>query len=329
MTPEVVRAGVQRSLDRLGVSTIDLLQFHWWSFEHSGYLDAMKELAVLQREGKISELGVTNFDTDHLRVLVKHGIPVVSNQVCFSLLDPRPAGDMSAFCREYGIKLLAYGTLGGGFLGDRWLGAPRPRADDWSKMKYLRFVDAIGGWETLQAILTSLAGIARKHAVSIANVATRWVLDQPAVAAIIVGARLGEREHRADNVRLGSLALDDDDRAALERALARRLRRRVSTAALSHGIGGPEPPSRQDPLGLQIGCNGSATRPPTHRFRQRLGAGLRLQPRHPGRRPDSGQRHHRDARQRRGGLPRRRRGPDRLHPRQDRGQPRSAWGLAR
>jgi aryl-alcohol dehydrogenase-like predicted oxidoreductase/enamine deaminase RidA (YjgF/YER057c/UK114 family) len=224
MTSEVVRAGVQCSLDRLGVSTIDLLQFHWWSFEHSGYLDAMKELAVLQREGKICELGVTNFDTDHLRVLVKHGIPVVSNQVCFSLLDPRPAGDMSAFCREYGIKLLAYGTLGGGFLGDRWLGAPRPRADDWSKMKYLRFVDAIGGWETLQAILTSLAGIARKHAVSIANVATRWVLDQPAVAAIIVGARLGEREHRADNVRLGSLALDDDDRAALERALARARR---------------------------------------------------------------------------------------------------------
>jgi aryl-alcohol dehydrogenase-like predicted oxidoreductase/enamine deaminase RidA (YjgF/YER057c/UK114 family) len=220
MTPEVVRAGMQRSLDRLGLSTIDLLQFHWWSFEHPGYLDAMKELAALRREGKIAELGVTNFDTDHLRVLVKHGIPVISNQVCFSLLDPRPAGEMSAFCREHGIKLLAYGTLGGGFLGDRWLGARRPAVDDWSKMKYLRFIDAIGGWEVFQGILASLAGIARKHAVSIANVATRWVLDQPAVAAIIVGARLGEREHRADNLRMCSLTLDDDDRTAIERALA-------------------------------------------------------------------------------------------------------------
>ncbi len=221
MTPEVVRAGVQRSLDRLGVETIDLLQFHWWSFEHPGYLDAMKELAVLRREGKIAELGVTNFDTDHLRVLVKHGVPVASNQVCFSLLDPRPAGDMTAFCREHGIKLLAYGTLGGGFLGERWLGAARPAAvDDWSKMKYLRFIDAIGGWGVFQGILSVLAGIARKHGVSIANVATRWVLDQPAVAAIIVGARLGEREHRADNLRLFGFALDDADRGEIARALA-------------------------------------------------------------------------------------------------------------
>ena len=221
MTPAVVRAGVQRSLDRLGVETIDLLQFHWWSFEHPGYLDAMKELAVLRREGKIAHLGVTNFDTDHLRVLVKHGIPVATNQVCVSLLDPRATGDMTAFCREHGIKLLAYGTLGGGFLGERWLGAPRPSAvGDWSKMKYLRFIDAIGGWDVLQRILSALSVIARKHGVSIANVATRWVLDQPAVAAIIVGARLGEREHRADNIRLFGFALDDADRGEIERALA-------------------------------------------------------------------------------------------------------------
>jgi aryl-alcohol dehydrogenase-like predicted oxidoreductase/enamine deaminase RidA (YjgF/YER057c/UK114 family) len=221
MTPAVVRAGVQQRLDRLGVETIDLLQFHWWTFEHPGYLDAMKELAVLRHEGKVGELGVTNFNTDHLRVLVKHGIPVASNQVCFSLLDPRAAGDMTAFCREHGIKLLAYGTLAGGFLGERWLGAPRPDAiGDWSKMKYLRFIDAIGGWDAFQRILSALAGIARKHGVSIANVATRWALDQPAVAAIIVGARLGEREHRADNLRLFGFALDDADRGKIAHALA-------------------------------------------------------------------------------------------------------------
>ena len=53
---------------RLGVATIDLLQFHWWSFEHPAYLDAMKELDELRREGLIRHLGVTNFDTAHLRV---------------------------------------------------------------------------------------------------------------------------------------------------------------------------------------------------------------------------------------------------------------------
>jgi enamine deaminase RidA (YjgF/YER057c/UK114 family) len=87
-------------------------------------------------------------------------------------------------------------------------------------MKYLRFIDAIGGWDVFQRILAALAGIAHKHGVSIANVATRWVLDQPAVAAVIVGARLGEREHRADNLRAFGFSLDDADRDAIARASA-------------------------------------------------------------------------------------------------------------
>ena len=48
MTPEVVRAGIGRSLDRLGVDRIDLLQLHWWIFQHPAYLDAMRELVALQ-----------------------------------------------------------------------------------------------------------------------------------------------------------------------------------------------------------------------------------------------------------------------------------------
>jgi len=222
MTPEIVRSGVERSLQRLGVASIDLMQLHWWTFEHPGYLDAMKELATLQREGVIRHLGVTNFDTGHLRVLVKHGIPVATNQVCFSLLDRRAAGDMSAFCIENGVRLLAYGTLGGGLISERWLGEPEPDAlSDWSKMKYKRFVDATGGWAALQDILTALSRVARRHGVSIANVATRWALDQPAVAAIIVGARLGERQHCEDNRAAFSLALDDADRSEIGAAMAR------------------------------------------------------------------------------------------------------------
>ena len=200
----IVRDGVERSRKRLGVETIDLLQFHWWAFEHPAYLDAMKRLDALRREGLIRHLGVTNFDTAHLRVLVKHGIPVVSNQVSFSLLDRRAAGEMSAFCLENGVRLLAYGTLAGGLMSERWLGRPEPASDeiaDWSKMKYKRFVDAAGGWGALQAILRALDAIAKKHGVSIANVATRWTLDHPAVAAAIVGARLGESDHADDNLR--------------------------------------------------------------------------------------------------------------------------------
>lgn len=173
------------------------------------YLD----LVALQQEGRILHLGVTNFDTDHLRLLVKHGFPIVSNQVSFSLLDRRAAEDMSTFCLAAGVRLLAYGTLGGGFLTDRWVGVPEPTSvEDWSKSKYKRFIDTIGGWSALQTILAALQEIARKHGVSVVNVATRWVLEQPAVAAVIVGARLGEREHRADNATLFSFSLDEDDK---------------------------------------------------------------------------------------------------------------------
>ena len=223
MTAEVVRAGIRRSLDRLGVDAIDLLQFHWWSFEHPSYLDAMKALTDLRREGLIRHIGVTNFDTAHLRVLIEHGIPVATNQVCFSVLDRRAAAHMSAYCLDHGVRLLAYGTLGGGLLCERWLGRPEPapgEIGDWSKMKYKRFVDAIGGWQALQAILEALDAIGRRHDLSIANVATRWVLDHPAVAATIVGARLGEREHRTDNLRIFAASLDAADQALLDTAFA-------------------------------------------------------------------------------------------------------------
>jgi aryl-alcohol dehydrogenase-like predicted oxidoreductase/enamine deaminase RidA (YjgF/YER057c/UK114 family) len=223
MTREVVRAGVDRARERLGVETIDLMQFHWWSFEHLAYLDAMKELASLREEGVIRHLGVTNFDTAHLRVLVKHGIPIATNQVSFSLLDRRAAGEMSAFCREHGVRLLAYGTLAGGLISERWLGRAEPAADeiaDWSKSKYKRFVDAIGGWSALQGILGALAAVAAKHRVSLANVATRWTLEHPAVAAAIVGARLGERYHASDNAKAFGFALNAEDHRAIEAALA-------------------------------------------------------------------------------------------------------------
>jgi aryl-alcohol dehydrogenase-like predicted oxidoreductase/enamine deaminase RidA (YjgF/YER057c/UK114 family) len=222
MTAEVVRAGVESCRSRLGVEAIDLLQFHWWSFDHPSYLEAVIELAALRREGLIRHIGLTNFDTAHLRVLVSHGLPITTNQVCFSVLDRRAAGEMSEFCLEHGIRLLAYGTLGGGLISSRWLGRPEPAADeigDWSKMKYQRFVAAIGGWQVLQSLLQALAQVAARHRVSLSNVATRWVLEHEAVAAVIVGARLGEREHRADNAALFSFRFDADDRAVLAAAL--------------------------------------------------------------------------------------------------------------
>ena len=200
MTREVVRAGVQERLDRLGVSKVDLLQFHWWSFEHPAWLDALHELKALKDEGLVGAIGVTNFDAAHLSLAVADGIPIASNQVSFSVVDRRASHDLTAFCAASGVKLLAYGTLNGGFLSEKWLGKPEPKdIPDWSKSKYKRFIDAAGGWAVYQELLSALAGIAKAHGVSLSNVATRWVLEQPAVAAIIIGARIGENAHHESN----------------------------------------------------------------------------------------------------------------------------------
>ncbi|WP_103333972.1 aldo/keto reductase [Pseudotabrizicola formosa] len=221
MTAEVVRAGVTDRLRRLGVDRVDLLQFHWWTFEHPAWLDALHELARLRDEGLIGELGVTNFDAAHFNLALSDGVPLLTNQVSFSLMDRRAAGDLAAVCARHGAWILGYGTLNGGFLSDRWLGQPEPaQIADWSKMKYHRFIQAAGGWDAFQTVLQAAARVARKHGVSISNIATRWVLEQSRVAGVIIGARLGEAMHASDNLNLFAFALDAEDRATLEAAFA-------------------------------------------------------------------------------------------------------------
>jgi enamine deaminase RidA (YjgF/YER057c/UK114 family) len=87
-------------------------------------------------------------------------------------------------------------------------------------MKYGRFIREAGGWPTLQRVLRAAKDVAARHDVSLTNVATRFIMEQPGVAAVIVGARLGERAHIDDNQRLCSFQLSSDDRAHLEAAIA-------------------------------------------------------------------------------------------------------------
>ncbi len=200
-----VREAIERALSRLQTEQLDLLQYHAWNYADPGYLDDLFHLQELKEAGLIRNLGLTNFDTAHLNIVLESGIEIVSNQLSFSLLDQRAAHDMSALCLAKGVKLLAFGTLAGGFLSERWLDRPEPGDSDlatWSQMKYKRYIDGAGGWAKYQALLGALKRLADAHDVSMANVAVRYILDQPAVGAVIIGARLGESEHIEGNVKL-------------------------------------------------------------------------------------------------------------------------------
>ncbi|WP_291966298.1 aldo/keto reductase [Maribacter sp.] len=211
---EDVRAAIRTALDRMQQSSIDLLQFHAWYYPDASWLDGLLYLKELQEEGLIKHIGVTNFDAAHLRIALASGIPIVSNQICHSLIDQRANGQMAKVCREYNVKLLTFGTLAGGFLTDKWLNKTEPAKEElttWSQMKYKRFIDAAGGWEPYQKLLRTVKKIADKHNASIANIASRFILEGEAVAAVIVGARLGESEHIDDNRKMLDIQLDADD----------------------------------------------------------------------------------------------------------------------
>ncbi|MDE1767559.1 MAG: aldo/keto reductase, partial [Thaumarchaeota archaeon] len=97
----------------------------------------------------------------------------------------------------------------------------RSQLDTPSLQKYKNMIDAWGGWNLFQELLVVLGGISKKHHVSIANVATKYILDKPVVAGVIIGTRLGIAEHRSNNVQVFELQLDKEDNAAIKSVTSR------------------------------------------------------------------------------------------------------------
>ncbi len=213
---------VDRSLRRLHLDTLDVVQFHWWDYSIRGYVEAAMMLDRLRVKGKIARIGVTNFDLPHLLELLDAGVPIVAHQLQYSLLDGRAENGMAQACALRGIGLLCYGTVAGGFLSDRWLGQPEPLQSfgNRSLTKYKLIIDDFGGWELFQELLRALRRIADKHSCDIATIASRAVLERPGVAAVIVGAT--NASHVASNARIGRVTLDEDDCAAIDAILLRR-----------------------------------------------------------------------------------------------------------
>ena len=213
---------IDRSLARLKVDRLDLVQLHWWNYAIDGNVDTALILKDLQRQGKIHHIGGTNYNVPELAKMVDAGVDIVSNQVQYSLTDRRAQNGMAQYCAANDILLLCYGSIGGGLISAKWLGIAdpgRPTFENVSLDKYYRIIVDFGGWALFQELLRTLDAIRRKHDVAIAAVASRYVLEQPAVAAVIQGAR--HDRHLAQNLKLFDFALDADDRREIDAVLAR------------------------------------------------------------------------------------------------------------
>ena len=240
-----VRRVVERSLQRLGVETLDLVQFYWWDIGRGDWLMAGRTLSRLQQEGKIRHLGVTNFTAAEVETLKREAdIQLVSNQVKYSVLDRRPEHGLAEHCASSGLHLLTYGGLAGGFLTGSWLGNEDPAQahspseshgkgaenqgypgflhpealasiSNRSLVKYRLIIQEFGGWDPYQALLRELVDIGTTHGVGPAPVALRFILDQPGVAAALVGfSSLARME---ENLQALTLQLNPQDHARIRR----------------------------------------------------------------------------------------------------------------
>ena len=210
---------IDRSLRRLNLDRLDLVQFHWWDYEIPRSVEVAGHLVRLMEKGKLRSIGVTNFDTEHLAALVNAGIPVVSIQTQYSMFDRRPERGQLRYCREHGIAMFCYGTLSGGFLSEKYLGRAGFAPETRSQVKYMQVIEDTLGLEGMQELLRLLKTVGDAHGVSVSNVATRYILQQPGVAAAIVGVR--NSRHVADNDRLFEFRLSEAELASIRALLDR------------------------------------------------------------------------------------------------------------
>ncbi|XP_052306280.1 uncharacterized oxidoreductase At1g06690, chloroplastic isoform X2 [Populus trichocarpa] len=115
-----VLTALKESLNRLGLSSVELYQLHWpgiWGNE--GYIDGLGDAV---EQGLVKAVGVSNYSESRLRAayekLKKRGIPLASNQVNYSLIYRAPEENgVKAACDELGVTLIAYSPIAqGGFL---------------------------------------------------------------------------------------------------------------------------------------------------------------------------------------------------------------------
>lgn len=208
-----IAKGLAGSLKRLGLARIDLYQMHWADSQEVPIPAAMAALAAAVRGGAVTAVGVSNYRAGEMRAahaaLARHGVPLATNQVRYSLLHRAPEVDgVLDACRELGVTLLAYSPLEQGLLTGKYRpGAPPPglRAEaPWF---------AADNLAAAQPVLAALATIAAAHGVDAAAIALAWLLARPGVVPL-AGAKTGEQAAR--NAAALAVRLDPAEVARLD-----------------------------------------------------------------------------------------------------------------
>ena len=207
---------LERSLELLQRATVDLYMHHYPS-PWVSIPELMNLLADAVEQRKVRAVGVSNYTASQMRlahdVLARRGIPLASNQVEYSLIHRQPETDgVLDACRELGVTLIANQPLANGALTGKFLAGARPSG-------FRRFMPRFRGQQRLAVapVVALLREIGDAHGRSPAQVALRWLIENPLVLPI-PGPKNGRQA--ADNAGALGFVLTPAEIEALDRATA-------------------------------------------------------------------------------------------------------------
>jgi aryl-alcohol dehydrogenase-like predicted oxidoreductase len=212
-SPEWLRAGVDGSLEALGVDHIDIYQVHWPDFE-TPFSETAEALQELVDAGKIRHVGVSNFDASQIAELSQTR-PVETLQPPYHLFRRDIEDEVLPYCLEHDIGVFVYGPLGHGLLTgaiDEDTSFPE---NDW------RGESELFEGENLKrnvAAVRRLADLAREGGHTVGQLALAWALANPAVHAAIVGTR--NADHIAESLEAADIELSDADLTRIDEIVA-------------------------------------------------------------------------------------------------------------
>ena len=215
--------GVKASLARLQLDHIDLYQIH--GFDPATPLEeTVRALDQLVRGGLVRYVGVSNWAAwqimKALGLAERLGLARFDSlQAYYTVAGRDLEREIVPMLRSEGVGLLVWSPLAGGLLSGKYQADGTPAAgaaEAGSRRAVFDFppVDRLRG----QAVLDAMRPIAQAHGVSVAQVALAWLLHQPVVTSVIIGAK--RPEQLADNLAATRLALRPDELAALDAASA-------------------------------------------------------------------------------------------------------------
>jgi aryl-alcohol dehydrogenase-like predicted oxidoreductase len=199
LSRETIRGGIEDSLGRLGIDTVDLYYAHQ-DDEQTPLSETLGAFDELVREGKIRHPAASNYSAARLRealeVAAREGLaPYVALQPEYNLVEREEyEGELQDLCAEAGLACLPYFGLAKGFLTGKY----RPDAEASSQREEVDSPRAAGVREAYFnergfAVLDALDEVAATHDTSLAAVALAWLLAQPTVLAPIASATSPEQ----------------------------------------------------------------------------------------------------------------------------------------